>query len=178
MQKDIEKKILEVVKDAKEKISIKEIVTKLNLERHTLAKYLNILKSKGLIDCQTIGRTQLWYFTKTSAISIIKENAPIKEVLNAFDDGIIIMDKNKKVIWANDSIGDKRDYCYESYSEEHCKDCPAVKTFKTGKKHKAINTYTKNGKKISYELVTSPIKDNERKTIAVMEVSRKLLRGK
>ena len=170
----IENDILKVIKDKKDRISTKEIAEKINLERHTLVKYLNVLKSKGLIECQTLGRTNLWHAAKSPVISIMKEETPLKEVLNAFDDGITILDKNNKVIWANDAIKNKGAYCYENYSEGSCKDCPAVKTFKTGKKHRTINTYTKNGKKVSYELTTSPIKDNEQKTIAVMEISRKL----
>ncbi|MBI2107332.1 PAS domain-containing protein [Candidatus Woesearchaeota archaeon] len=173
----IENDILKVIKDKKDRISTKEIAEKIKLERHTLVKYLNVLKSKGLIECQTLGRTNLWHLAKSPVISIIKEETPIKEVLNAFDDGITILDKDNKVIWANDAIKSKGSHCYENYSEESCKDCPAIKTFKTGKKHRTINTYTKNGKKVSYELTTSPIKDQEQKTIAVMEISRKL-RGK
>lgn len=172
--KEIENKILEVIKDNKDKISTKEIAEKINLERHTLVKYLDVLKSKGLIECQTLGRTNLWYLAKSPVISIIRENNPIKEVLNAFDDGITILDKNNKVIWANDAVRNKGSHCYETYSEESCKDCPAVKTFKTGKKHRTINTYTNKGKKVSYELITSPIKDQDQNTIAVMEVSRKI----
>lgn len=177
MKNSTETQILGIIRNSKEKIPTQEIARKLNLERHTTSKYLEILQSKGLVEFQVIGRTKLWYPTNSQILSIIKEGNPFREVLNAFDEGITIMDKNKGVIWANNQM-DKNSYCYESYSKEHCKDCPAVKTFKTGKKHRTVNTYTKNGKRISYELVTSPIKDNEKKTIAVMEVSRKLSRGK
>jgi|SRR3989344_7411701 len=173
MENSIENKIVEIMNNSKEKIPTQEIAKKLSLERHTASKYLEILQSKGLIECNLIGRTKLWFSSNSPILSIIRYGNPVREVLNAFDEGITIMDENREVIWANNKMR-KNSYCYESYSKEHCKDCPAVKTFKTGKKHRAINTYTKNGKNVSYELITSPIKDNEQKTVAVMEVSRRI----
>ncbi len=173
MKNSAETKILEIIRNSKEEIPTQEIAKKLNLERHTTSKYLEILQSKGLIECRVIGRTKLWHSSSSPVLSIIKDENPFREVLNAFDEGITIIDENREVIWANNKMG-KNSFCYESYSNEHCKDCPAVKTFKTGKKHKTINTYIKNGKNVSYELTTSPIKDNKERTIAVMEVSRRI----
>jgi len=173
MENSTESKILEIIKKSKEKIPTQDIAKLLNLERHTTSKYLEILQSKGLIQFKNIGRTKLWCLTESPVLSIIRDGNPFRDVLNSFEEGITIMDENKSIIWANNKVGGK-DYCYETYSKEHCKDCPATTTFKTGKKHKIVNTYTKNGKKISYELTTSPIKDNNEKTVAVMEVSRRI----
>ncbi|MBI4159365.1 helix-turn-helix transcriptional regulator [Candidatus Woesearchaeota archaeon] len=175
MENSVEVKVLEIIRNSKEKIPTQEIAKKLNLERHTTSKYLEILQSKGLIESQIIGRTKLWHPSNSPILSIIRDGNPLREVLNSFDDGITIMKENKEIIWANNKV-EQASFCYENYSEEHCKDCPAVKTFKTGKKHRTINTYTRDGKKVSYELITSPIKDNEQKTVAVMEISRKLKR--
>ena len=173
MENSTESKILEIIKQSKDKIPTQDIAKLLNLERHTTSKYLEIMQSKGLIQYKTIGRTKVWFLTESPVLSIIKDGNPFRDVLNSFEEGITIMDENKSVIWANNKVG-KKAYCYETYSKEHCKDCPAIQTFKTGKQYKTINTYTKNGKKVSYELTTSPIKDNNEKTVAVMEVSRRI----
>lgn len=56
----VEKEILFLLKDSPDGMQVDEIAKKLNLVRHTVSKYLQILKAKKLVMYRTVGRTQLW----------------------------------------------------------------------------------------------------------------------
>jgi ribosomal protein S18 acetylase RimI-like enzyme len=56
----VEKEILPLLKDSPDGMQVDEIAKKLNLVRHTVSKYLQILKAKKLVMHRTVGRTKLW----------------------------------------------------------------------------------------------------------------------
>jgi ribosomal protein S18 acetylase RimI-like enzyme len=56
----VEKEILSLLKDSPDGMQVDEIAKKLNLVRHTVSKYLQILKAKKLVMHRTAGRTKLW----------------------------------------------------------------------------------------------------------------------
>jgi ribosomal protein S18 acetylase RimI-like enzyme len=55
-----EKEILSLLKGSPDGIQVDEIAKKLNLVRHTVSKYLQILLAKKLVMYRTVGRTKLW----------------------------------------------------------------------------------------------------------------------
>ena len=55
-----EKEIQSLLKDYPDGIQVDEIAKKLNLVRHTVSKYLQILQAKNLVMHRTVGRTKLW----------------------------------------------------------------------------------------------------------------------
>jgi len=57
---EIEKEILSLLKDSSDGMQVDEIAKKLDLVRHTVSKYLQILKAKKLVMHRTVGRTKLW----------------------------------------------------------------------------------------------------------------------
>ena len=57
---EVEKEILPLLKDSPDGMQIDEIAKKLNLVRHTVSKYLQILEAKKLVMHRTVGRTKLW----------------------------------------------------------------------------------------------------------------------
>jgi GNAT superfamily N-acetyltransferase len=57
---EIEKEILSLLKDSPDGMQVEEIAKKLNLVRHTVSKYLQILKAKKLVMHRNVGRTKLW----------------------------------------------------------------------------------------------------------------------
>jgi GNAT superfamily N-acetyltransferase len=57
---DVEKEILSLLKDSPDGIQVDEITKKLDLVRHTVSKYLQILKAKNLVMYRTVGRAKLW----------------------------------------------------------------------------------------------------------------------
>lgn len=60
MVKDIHSKILKVIKSYPSGIQMEEIAEKLGLTRHTIAKYLEILRAEGKIHYHKIGRSKIW----------------------------------------------------------------------------------------------------------------------
>ena len=57
---EAEKEILSLLKESPDGITVDEIAKKLNLVRHTVSKYLQILEAKKLVMHRTVGRTKLW----------------------------------------------------------------------------------------------------------------------
>ena len=58
---DIEKKIINFIKKSPLGVSSSEIAKYLDINRMTLAKYLEIIKARALIDFKQLGMTKLWY---------------------------------------------------------------------------------------------------------------------
>ncbi|MGD8534714.1 MAG: GNAT family N-acetyltransferase [Candidatus Aminicenantes bacterium] len=56
----VEKEILSLLKDYPDGMQVEEIAKELNLVRHTVSKYLQILLAKKLVMYRTVGRTKLW----------------------------------------------------------------------------------------------------------------------
>jgi len=57
---EIEKEVLSLLKNSPDGMQVDEIAKELNLVRHTVSKYLQILKAKKLVMHRTVGRTKLW----------------------------------------------------------------------------------------------------------------------
>jgi ribosomal protein S18 acetylase RimI-like enzyme len=60
MEENIQTNILKILQSAKSGIQTEEISERLNLTRHTVAKYLEVLRAEGKIHYNKIGRTKLW----------------------------------------------------------------------------------------------------------------------
>ncbi len=58
--RDIEKEIISLLKDSVEGIQVEDIGNALDLTRHTVSKYLQVLKARKLVVYRTVGRTKLW----------------------------------------------------------------------------------------------------------------------
>jgi ribosomal protein S18 acetylase RimI-like enzyme len=66
-KKNIQGKILEILKSSSSGLQTEEISERLRLTRHTVAKYLEILRAEGKIHFKKIGRTKLWNDISTTA---------------------------------------------------------------------------------------------------------------
>ena len=104
---------------------------------------------------------------------------------------ITVQDKNYRLLRYNREFAKKfnpkpRDYCYQAYKgqNEKCTNCPVEKTFEDGKPHFSEETgLNKDGGLTHWIVNTAPIKDDEGKVVAAMEMSvditpRKLLADK
>jgi ribosomal protein S18 acetylase RimI-like enzyme len=60
MEKDFNSQILKVLKASSSGLQTEELAEKLDLTRHTVAKYLEILRAEGKIHYHKVGRTKLW----------------------------------------------------------------------------------------------------------------------
>jgi ribosomal protein S18 acetylase RimI-like enzyme len=69
MEESIQAQIFKIIQSSKSGLQMEELADKLNLTRHTIAKYLEVLRAEGKIHYNKIGRTKLWT-TVSAAISI------------------------------------------------------------------------------------------------------------
>jgi ribosomal protein S18 acetylase RimI-like enzyme len=60
MEMNIQESILQILQSSKSGVQLEELSDKLNLTRHTVAKYLEVLRAEGKIHYNKIGRTKLW----------------------------------------------------------------------------------------------------------------------
>jgi len=73
MDKDIQAKILKILKSSPSGLQMEELAEKLGLTRHTVAKYLEILRAEGKIHYLKIGRSKLWkHISATTNIRMLE----------------------------------------------------------------------------------------------------------
>ena len=60
MEKNLQDQILKVLKASPSGLQMEELAEKLSLTRHTVAKYLEILRAEGKIHYHKVGRSKLW----------------------------------------------------------------------------------------------------------------------
>jgi len=60
MEENIQNNILKILQTAKSGIQTEELAERLSLTRHTVAKYLEVLRAEGKIHYNQIGRTKIW----------------------------------------------------------------------------------------------------------------------
>jgi histidine kinase len=92
---------------------------------------------------------------------------------------ITVQDKDYKLVGYNREFAEKfdpkpGDYCYSAYKgrKVKCINCPVEKTFEDGKSHDSEEAgISKDGTATYWIVKTSPIRDNEGKIIAAMEMN-------
>ena len=67
MEKNLQAQILKVLKSSPSGLQMEEIAEKLGLTRHTVAKYLEILRAEGKIHYRKVGRSKIWKDIFTAA---------------------------------------------------------------------------------------------------------------
>ena len=73
MEKNVRAQILNLLKTGQEGRQVEEIAESLGLTRHTVAKYLDILRAEGKVHFQKAGRTKIWKEMSTaSSIRLLK----------------------------------------------------------------------------------------------------------
>ena len=67
MEKNLSFQILKVLKASPSGLQMEEMAEKLGLTRHTVAKYLEVLRAEGKIHYHKVGRSKLWKDVFTAA---------------------------------------------------------------------------------------------------------------
>ena len=67
MEKNLSFQILKVLKASPSGLQMEELAEKLRLTRHTVAKYLEVLRAEGKIHYHKVGRSKLWKDVFTAA---------------------------------------------------------------------------------------------------------------
>jgi predicted transcriptional regulator len=162
----IEHRIIDLLREKEEDITINDIASSLKVDRHTAAKRLESLNSKGIVEYRIIGKSKMWKISKSPFLNALKNNddisSNIKNILQHMDGNITIKDK-KNIIWSN--AKDSHEGCCGP-NDKRCKECIVDKTFRTGNSNSSI----KNWPKKKVHITTQPIKDNENNTVAVVEI--------
>jgi predicted transcriptional regulator len=159
----IEHKILGLLKDKEEDITINEVADSIKADRHTAAKRLEMLKSKGLVEYRIVGKSKMWKISKSPFLNALKNNDDIsnniKSILQHVDGQVNVIEKDK-IIWSNTH---KHNCCTDG---KECKECAVAKTLRTGKTESIMRDWSK--KKI--KITAHPIKDGNNNTVAVIEI--------
>jgi hypothetical protein len=169
---DIFKDVLGLLEKNEKGLLTNEIASNLKLDRHTVSKYLHVLKEKGLIEFREIGKAKLWGISNQNKFDQLIEMSgklglDLTEIFSSLSDNVFVVDRNKDVVWSKNRL----DICYAHHDKKDmCKNCIVEKTFSSGKKDISIIN-SKNGK---VELKTFPVKDQKGNTTAVVEFSRRL----
>ena len=180
-------RIVRFITDATEPVHSTEIANALGNNRVTIAKYLSVLQSQGLISFKNIGMAKVWTTIENPVLLSFEkndQNSMAIQTFNALTDGVSVLDREMRVVWLNREMErrhgklEKRrgGKCFEIFHEEKdiCKNCPVKATFESGKG--LIMSFCK--KKEEIEISTSPLKDSRGRTIAVIEIVRVAKRGK
>lgn len=95
MPKSIPSKIIRVLKDTPSGLQMEEVAEKLGLTRHTIVKYLEVLRAEGKIHYQQIGRSKLWKEISTDVKIRLLNMDDLDEILRIEEK--VRKQKNRKV---------------------------------------------------------------------------------
>ena len=184
---DMEKRIIGCIKEhGLHGASSTEISKALGINRHTLAKYLNILNAEGKIAFKKAGMGKIWFMEKSPLHGVSNGSRDVADtglkttlghILSTMPDGIVVENENYEIEFMNDSlikrfgnrIGEK---CYSAFigRSEPCVKCPVIELLHKGNQASMRYQATdKDGN--SYDLIASPIK-NPDGSISVIEMVR------
>ena len=81
MEENIQTQILKILQDSNSGLQIEEIGDKLGLTRHTVAKYLEILRAEGKVHYHKAGRTKLWKVLSAAVVTRLLGMDDLEEIL-------------------------------------------------------------------------------------------------
>ncbi|UCG95679.1 MAG: PAS domain S-box protein [archaeon] len=76
-------------------MTVKEISEKIKINRNSVAKYLDVLQICGHVEKKNIGPAKIFF---------LSQRVPLHAMLNFSSDYILVVDKNFRIIQANDNI--------------------------------------------------------------------------
>ena len=170
----MENKVFQAIKNKSEGVHITELANTLKADRHTVAKYLEILSSKGLIELKRIGMAKVWIVAENPVVNLLKQDDPLgqslRQIFSQIPGQIHIVNQDMKIQWTDHQrfehvVGHS---CHKIQNkEELCDGCPATKSFEDGQKHSIRQTV---GKK-TLEFTTIPFKtaNNEYSVLEIVK---------
>ena len=85
MAESIQAQVLKILQSAKSGLQMEEVGEKLGLTRHTVAKYLEVLRAEGKIYYSKVGRTKLWKDLSAAITVKLLGADDLEEILNIAD---------------------------------------------------------------------------------------------
>jgi len=92
MKEQIVRKIMKVLRNCPEGVTIRTIAEKTGISRNTISKYLEILMALGKIEMKNVGPAKVFYPSR---------RIPIQGVIDFINDGIILCSSDLKIVQAN-----------------------------------------------------------------------------
>ncbi len=107
---DIFSKIIEAIQSFGETgATVDEISKAVSLERHTLSKYMNLLRADGRVSYKQIGRAKVWFLSKSPLQHVFRLDEKDKtytekvfyHILSDMPEGVLILDFDYNILFAN-----------------------------------------------------------------------------
>jgi len=115
MNEQIAKLIVEYLKKKPHGATIKEITEELGINRMTALRYLEILRTQGLVDYEEDKRTKIWYLVgETSLLEVFKSEKPYIKHLKYKEGNVVLLEDLLMIIIPASFFSN----IYELYGEE------------------------------------------------------------
>ncbi len=150
----------------KEPKTINQVANELGIERHTAAKKLEALESRGVVKKKVFGRSKLYSLSENPLVEALKQDDEFSDELKSFlskvTGRVSLHDSSYNVLF---STKEHKGKCYEVFANRNsvCIDCPAEQVIISG------SSKTKKVTGLG-EVNLHPIKNRDDKVIGVVEV--------
>ena len=98
---NIDDRIIRNLDQSPRGMSVSELSSQLQTDRRTIAKYLEVLQAKGILEFEKVGTLKLWSISKSPLISLLvredDQGKVVKSILNNLEDGISIDRKSTRL---------------------------------------------------------------------------------
>ena len=167
-----------------------EIGRTLNVNRHTLAKHLDILNGQAILIYRKVGMAKLWFINRAPFSSVLDTDKTdsvlstiFQEVVNKTHNFLFVVDKGYNIIYMNKAAKERfgnhtGQVCYKALlgTNSPCKKFCVVNEFlKTNKEGRQEHTTTVAGK--SYKVTGFTIK-NPDGSLSAVEIANDITREK
>jgi PAS domain S-box-containing protein len=167
----MEKKIADILKNSPEGMSILEVAEKVKLNRNSTARYLDVLKNRGIVRERHVGPAKLYFYED---ILPFEERVSLYEkAMNSASCGITIAENkgDLPLIYVNDAFCKMTGYSRSEIIGKNCRflqadqrDQKALLTLKKALRDGTectvqLRNFRKDGSEFLNELHIAPIKD-------------------
>lgn len=103
-------------------------------------------------------------------------------ILDNIGIGVALLDPEMRIVSINRKMREwfpnidlgQKPICYSSFNdpprEQHCTDCPVIKTFQDGLAHEDLTSTSRGAEILSFRTVASPLKDSTGKVVGVIKL--------
>jgi PAS domain S-box-containing protein len=119
------------------------------------------------IDRDITERKKVQHALQAALVVTAQEKARSEAIIAALGEGLIIVDREFKIIYQNqvmkDLTGDdSEEHCYVMYGNQrqNCEMCPVAWTFSDGEIHTMEKSAVKDGRTVYREITASPLRDD------------------
>jgi len=165
--------IKKVLRSTSKGLTVTEIARHLKVNRNSVAKYLDILLTSGLVEMKAVGSAKIYSITK---------RVPISSILSLSSDYIFVFDNDSKITYVNDNVlhfekrtideiigktADTASLSFFSIPDIHSKITEAI----SGKEISTEVEITKDGESFNFraKFVPSLLEDRKKGLLLILE---------